>query len=168
MTLGADGKVSGWEAVPWTSGGSAAIMLARPDDAALVARVRGVLDRLKADPANKIATIADRGQIAAIGGMTQASFFVDFAPDATAGGFKGPNAPIASPAGSKGTHGFFPASPLMRSTFLIMGPGIAPGRNLGEIDMRAIAPTLAAALKTSLPGADLPPLDLKAAPFPKR
>ncbi len=168
MTLGAEGKIAGWQAAPWTSGGSAAVVLIRPDDAALVARVRGVLERLKADPANRIVTIADRAQIAAMGGMTQASFFLDFAPDATTGGFKGANAPISGPAGSKGMHGFFPASPLMRSTFLIMGPGIAPGRDLGEIDMRAIAPTLAAALRTSLPSADLPPLDLKAAASHKR
>jgi len=165
ITLGADGKVKSWDAVPWPSGGSAAVVLARPDDAALTARVRNLLARLKADPANKIATIAERPQIAAMGGMPQASFFLDMAPDAST---VGPTSPPVGPSGSKGTHGYFPASPLMRSTFLIMGPGVAAGKNLGEIDMRTIAPTLAAALKTTLPTADLPPLDLKPGAAPKR
>lgn len=161
MTVGADGKVSAWDAVPWPSGGSAAVVLARPDDAALVGRVRDLLTRLKADPANKIAGIAERAQVASMGGNLQASFFIDLMPDATSAGPKPADTPFAAPSKSKGMHGYFPASPLMRSTFLIMGPGVAAGRNLGEIDMRSIAPTLAAAMKTSLPTAELPPLDLK-------
>jgi len=165
ITLGADGKVASWEAVPWPSGGSAAIVLARPDDQALAARVRDLLATLKADPANKIATIIEGAQIKAMGGMSQASFFLDLMPDAST---SGPTSPHVGPSGSKGMHGYFPASPLMRSTFLIMGPGVSPGRNLGEIDMRAIAPTLAAALKTSLPTADVGPLDLKGASAAKR
>jgi predicted AlkP superfamily pyrophosphatase or phosphodiesterase len=165
ITLGADGKVKSWDAVPWPSGGSAAVVLARPDDAALVARVRDLLAKLKADPANKIATIAERPQIAAMGGMSQASFFLDMAPDASTAG---PTSPHVGPSGSKGTHGYFPISPLMRSTFLIMGPGVAAGRNLGEIDMRTIAPTLAAALKANLPTAELPPLNLKSEAGSKR
>src|SRR6185295_18935819 len=64
VRLGADGKVSGWDAEPWPMGGSAAIVLARPDDAALVARVQALLDTLKADPALGIATVIGREEIA--------------------------------------------------------------------------------------------------------
>ena len=46
----------------------------------------------------------------------------------------------------------------MRATFLIMGPGIPKGRALGEIDQRAIAPTLAAIMGASLASAELPGL----------
>ena len=38
MTLDKNGKVTSWLAEPWIAGGSAAIMLARPDDEALVPR----------------------------------------------------------------------------------------------------------------------------------
>jgi hypothetical protein len=31
----------------------------------------------------------------------------------------------------------------MRSAFFVMGPGVEPGRNLGDIDMKDIAPSLA-------------------------
>ena len=46
----------------------------------------------------------------------------------------------------------------MRATFLIAGPGIAKARDLGEVDMRAIAPTLARAMGATLAGAEKPPL----------
>ena len=52
----------------------------------------------------------------------------------------------------------------MRSTFLVMGKRIAGGRALGEIDMRAIAPTLAAILGVPLPDAELPPIRAVTAP----
>lgn len=97
-----------------------------------------------------------------MGGNPLASFYVSFQANAYSGGFKGKDAALVGPSGSKGTHGYFPTSPLMRSSFMIMGKGIAKGRNLGDIDMRAIAPTLAKALKVNLPAAELPPLPYSA------
>jgi hypothetical protein len=41
---------------------------------------------------------------------------------------------------------------------ILNGPGVPAGKNLGEIDMRRIAPTLARRLGVALPSADLPPL----------
>jgi hypothetical protein len=132
--------------------------LARPDDEALKTRVADLLAKLKADPKNRIAAIIDRSEVAKMGGNTEASFYVGFQPNAYAGGFKGKDAPLVGPSGSKGTHGYFPTSPLMRSTFMMMGKGIAKGRNFGEIDQRAIAPTLAKIMGTEFPEADLKPL----------
>jgi predicted AlkP superfamily pyrophosphatase or phosphodiesterase len=156
IRLDAAGKVSEWEAEPWFAGGSAAIVLARPDDAALVAKVRTLLERLKADPAMRIAEIIDRPEIARRGGATAASFFVYFQLGAEMG--RDPAAAPVSPSKSKGMHGFSAALPEMRSTFLIAGPGIGLHGDLGEIDMRRIAPTLARVMGTSLPGAEMQPL----------
>lgn len=159
IMLDATGKIKSWEASPWNSAGSSAIMLARPNDAALRDKVAALLQKLKADPADRIAAIADPAQITAMGGNPEASFYVSFEPNAYAGGFKGKDAPLVGPSGSKGTHGYFPTSPLMRSNFMMMGKGIAKGRDLGEIDMRNISPTLAKIMRVSLPDAELPPLD---------
>ena len=41
---------------------------------------------------------------------------------------------------------------------MMMGQGVAKGRNLGEIDMRNIAPTLAEIMGVALPDAELPPI----------
>ena len=42
----------------------------------------------------------------------------------------------------------------MDATFLLAGPGIPRGRDLGRVDMRDVAPTLAALLGLSLPAAE--------------
>lgn len=156
ITLDSAGKVSGWEAMAWPSGGSAAVVVARPGDAALLRRVGDVLDRLKADPANGIAAIADAAETAQMGGNPQASFYIDFAPGASASNYAGKDAPLVKPSTYKGTHGYFPAAPQLRSTFMLMGKGVPQGRVLGEIDMRAIAPTLARIMKARLDGAEVP------------
>ena len=113
---------------------------------------------LKAALEKEKAAIADKAEIAKMGGNPQASFYVSFAPNAYSGGFKGKDAPLLSPSPGKGTHGYFPTSPLMRSSFMMFGKNVAKGRNVGEIDMRAIAPTLAEWLGVSLPDAEVPPL----------
>ena len=151
-------KIKEWDAAPWPSGGSVAIVLKRPDDAALVARVRAVLDKLKADPATHIAKIIDKSEIATQRANPDASFYVDLAPGTTAGGFATADGPIVATPGSKGMHGYFPGSVNIRSTFLIQGKGIAKARDLGIIDMRAIAPTLASLLGVKLPDSELPAL----------
>jgi predicted AlkP superfamily pyrophosphatase or phosphodiesterase len=161
ITLGADGKIASWDATPWPAGGSVAVVLARPDDAALKAKVAALLAKLKADPAMHIRTIADEAEIARLGGNPQASFYIDMQLDATTGGFKGADAPLSAPSTGKGTHGYFPSAPALRSTFMLMGSGIPAGKSLGEIDMRSIAPTLAGILEVPLPTAEKPAVDLR-------
>ena len=159
ITLDDKGKIKSWEASPWNSGGSSAVVLARPDDAALKAKVADLLNGLKADPKNRISEIAEPAEIAKLGGNPVASFYLSFEPNAYAGGFKGKDAPLVGPSGSRGTHGYFPTSWLMRSSFMMMGKGVAKGRNLGEIDMRAIAPTLAKKMGVTLPDAEVSPVE---------
>jgi predicted AlkP superfamily pyrophosphatase or phosphodiesterase len=160
ITLGADGKIASWEATPWPAGGSVAVVLARPDDVALKAKVAALLDKLKADPATHIRAVVDKAEIAKMGANPQASFYIDMQLDATTGGFKGAQAPLSAPSTSKGTHGYFPAAPALRSTFMLLGNGVPKGKSLGEIDMRAIAPTLATLLDVPLPSAEVKPVAL--------
>lgn len=161
ITLDADGKIARWDAVPWNSGGSIAVVLARPDDTALAQKVRALLETLRAQPDGFIARIIDSGGIQRAGGNPQAQFYVDLKPGFLAGGFDGAATVLTRPAKYKGMHGYFPDAPAMQSTFLIVGPGVGPGRNLGVIDMRAIAPTLAGVLHVSLPEAEVPALRLR-------
>lgn len=163
ITLDDKGAVTDWQAMPWPSGGTVAIVLARKDDAALEARVGKLLADMKADPANAIAAIAGTAEIARMGGNPDAAFFVNMQPDAAAAGaFGGANAPLRGVPKYKGTHGYFPQIPNLRSTFLIMGKGIAANKSLGEIDMRAIAPTLGSIIGVKLEGAELKPINLSA------
>ena len=158
ITLDSAGKIKEWAATPWNSGGSSAIMLARPDDKALLAQVQGLLTKLQADPANRIADILDAGAVKAKGGNPAASFYVNFERNAYAGNFKGKDVALVSASANKGMHGFSPEAPEMRSGFMMMGLGIAKGKSYGEIDMRSIAPTLAKIMGFALKNSQHPPV----------
>jgi predicted AlkP superfamily pyrophosphatase or phosphodiesterase len=157
IQLDAAGKVTSWEAAPWVSGGSAAVVLARKDDAALRAKVSDLLARLAADPQSGVGQVLDRAGVQAMGGNADADFFVD----AKIGyemetRLKGPL--VATPGSNKGMHGYFPDHPEMRATLIIDGPGLAKHGPLGEVDMRDIAPTVAEVMKIGLPSAAGRPL----------
>ena len=152
-------SVLSWEAEAWAAGGSNAIILQRPDDAALVSRVRAALEKAKADPKNGIETILKHDEIVARGGFPNASFLVDYKDGYDPGGaFDGA---VVQDAASTGMHGYLPSRPAMRSSFFIEGDGMAQGRDLGVIDMRQIAPTLAGLLGVKLVDAKQPPLHVQ-------
>jgi predicted AlkP superfamily pyrophosphatase or phosphodiesterase len=64
---------------------------------------------------------------------------------------------VVEDAPSTGMHGYLPSRQGMCSAFFIKGYGIAQERNLGVIDMRQIAPTLAHLLNIQLPNAKQAP-----------
>ena len=107
ITLDTKQKITGWEAQPWNTGASSAIILARPDDAALKARVKALLDQLAADPANGIARIIDADEIARLGGNHGATFYVDYRLGYQASAAL--NGPMVSDSAIKGTHAIFPS-----------------------------------------------------------
>lgn len=151
MRFDAAGNVVAWDAAPWIAGGSADVVLRDGADAALRERVRGLLASLANDAANGIARVIERDAIATAGANPQADFHVDFKP-----GFEtspDPKAPLLTPSRRRGMHGYDPALPEMRASFLIAGKGV-PHRDLGAIDMRDIAPTLAKVLGVTLPDAE--------------
>lgn len=155
-----------WDAAAWNSGGSAAIMLKDAGDTATATKVEHLLRTLAADPANGIAAILDRARIAEMGGAPGPAFVVDFRPGYAAGGaLTGPVVRDRTTTG--GAHGYAPTHPELLASFIMAGPGIAAGKNLGEIDMRAIAPTLARVMGVPLPTADLQPLDVVAGDTPR-
>jgi predicted AlkP superfamily pyrophosphatase or phosphodiesterase len=153
ITLDDKGKVKDWQAYAWNAGGSAAIVLKNPADAAVKAKVEALLQRLAADPKSGVARFIDAAGIAQRGGAPNASYWVDFKIGWSGSG----SFTISQTYTLKGTHGYFPDNKEMRATFMIAGPGIAP-KKLGEIDMRDIAPTLAKILDVKLEKADGKPL----------
>jgi predicted AlkP superfamily pyrophosphatase or phosphodiesterase len=159
FSVDAGGKISGWKAMPWPAGGSAAIMLADPNDSAVRAQVKALLDKLAGDPGNGIERILDSAELARQGGFPGAAFLV-----ALRVGYEisyGLSLPLIVKPSNLGMHGFLPETPEMHSAFFMVGPRVAKGRSLGEIDMRQIAPTLAEVLGVRLPGAEMPTLPLK-------
>ena len=151
-------KVLSWKASPWIDGGSAAIMLKDPNDPEAREKTGRLLRELAADPANGIVRVIDKQGIAALGGDSDADFWVDMQSNFAIDGAL--RKPLAAETKVSGTHGHSPNNPELLASFFLAGAGVQTGLNLGEIDMRSVAPTLAEYLGVKLETADLPPLKL--------
>lgn len=152
IELNPQGKVKSWRAFAWYGGGSAGIMLRDQRDNEAKKTAADVLKRLANDASSGVAKIANRAEARGMGGFPDSEFIVTLRPGYRLGGkLQGPVTLAVSPAG---THGYAPDVQEMRSSFFIAGPGIAAGRDLGQIDMRDIAPTLAGLLGVQLPSAE--------------
>jgi predicted AlkP superfamily pyrophosphatase or phosphodiesterase len=152
FTTNEKGSIADWKAIPWETGGSAAIVLKDPQDQATLDQVRGLLARLAADPANGIDRVLDAEELHKRGGYPDASFFVNLKPGwRTGASLTGPVVTNVKPGG---THGELPDVPELRASFFIVGPGVPIGKDLGLIDMRDVAPTLAKEAGLSLPTAE--------------
>jgi len=147
----ANKKVTDWKAYPDLEAGSAAIILKDSKDEPTRARVDKLLRRLAAYPKNGIAQILDQKQIAQFGGRPDAAFWVDMQSNFSV---------VATDRSDKvgGTHGYAPSNPQLLASFFIAGPKIKAGVDLGPIDMRSIAATLARVMGVPFTTADLPAL----------
>lgn len=152
FTTDEKGNITDWTAMPWVTGGSAAIVLKDPSDRATLDQVRALLTKLQADPANGIDRVLSANELHERGGYPIASFFVSLKPGWRTGSTL--TGPVASKVKFGGTHGELPDLPELRAAFFVAGPGIPAKKNLGVIDMRDIGPTLAKEVGLALPGAD--------------
>jgi predicted AlkP superfamily pyrophosphatase or phosphodiesterase len=152
-------QINSWKAAPWMAGGMAAIMLHDANDSATEQQVQALLAKLAADPDNGLAEILNHEEIRKRGGFPDAAFLVVFKPGYYAGAATSGSL-ITPISGTRGSHGFSPAYPEMRSSFFAMGAGIAHHRDLGVVDMRQIAPTVARILHASIPTATATPLNV--------
>lgn len=132
-----------WQASVYDGGGSAAIYLKNPDDAAVKDRVRALLTSLQT-PDGGIDRILEGDAVKATGGFPGATFLVNYRH-----GFEG----FGTLDGARkehydggGEHGYFPDVPDMRSSFFVLGANLPVHGDLGVIDMKAIAPTVAGLL----------------------
>ncbi len=152
-------EITSWKAEPWMAGGMAAIMLHDSDDHATGQQVHDMLMKLAADPANGIAEVLDRDAIHKRGAFPDAAFLVVFKPGYYAGTALSGSL-ITTVPGTRGSHGFSPEYPEMRASFFAVGSGIARHRDLGLVDMRQIAPTVAKMLNVAMPTAKATPLQV--------
>lgn len=152
--------IASWDAQLWSGGAVAAVVLRDGGDTNLRARVAKLLEELQSNPPNGMARVFTRAELAAQGGYPEAEFLIEFAPGFYMG--NGLRGDLLTVAGSKGTHGYMPDRPEMHAAFFIKGKGVAQARDLGVIDMRRIAPTLANILRVQLPDAREPALPIDA------
>jgi predicted AlkP superfamily pyrophosphatase or phosphodiesterase len=154
ITMGPDGKVASWQAEPWIAGGTASVVVADPNDNAVLAKVTALVGKLAADPRYHIAQVLDRAETQRRGGPAEAVLTIAMEPGFETG--RDPAAPLSAPASYKGMHGYMPDLAAMRSTLIVAGPSLRRRGNLGQVDMRAVAPSIAHILGVALPNARVP------------
>jgi predicted AlkP superfamily phosphohydrolase/phosphomutase len=153
-------QVKSWKAEPWMAGGMAAIILHEANDTATAQQVRAMLTKLAENPENGIAEVLDREETQERGAFPNAAFLVVFKPGYYSGA--GLTGSLITPIpGTRGSHGFSPEYSEMRASFFAVGASIAHHRDLGVVDMRQVAPTVAGLLDAPLPTAKAAPLHVE-------
>lgn len=148
-----------WKVAFYPTGGVVAVILRDPKDTALRDKVGTVLKEAASHKEYGIRKVLNHDEIVAQGGNPDASFIVGF--EAGYAFSKKIRDKVVEDTKRTGTHGYLPDRPEIRASFLLMGPGIAAGRDLGVIDMRQEAPTMAQVLGVKLPAAKLQPVNYK-------
>lgn len=148
-------RVTDWTVRKWGD----AILLKDPSDVATRARVSTLLHRLAADPANGIDRIVEGSEVEKLGGYPGAAFVIAMRPGMVLGGDYLGDRLVTFPA-VRGTHGYLPEIAGMNAAFFVKGKGIERGRDLGMVDMRRIAPTVAAIMGVRLKDATEAPLPI--------
>ena len=146
-----------WDAAVWDAGGTAAIMLHNPQDEKVKAKVAALLAAAAANPTYGIARVLTHDEFAKFEGFPNASFLVEWKPGFSSGhGLKGE---VVFSTPGRGAHGYMPDRPEMHSSCFILGKGVAAHRDLGIIDMRQIAPTIAQMLGITFPSSTAQPVN---------
>lgn len=145
-----------WEAAAYDTGASSAIMVRDPKNAATIAKVKEVIAAAAKNPDYGIGRVFTREEVIARGGHPEAVLMLE---PAAGWRFVSGTRQVVTAVPGTGAHGQFPDQPALRAAFMLAGPGVAAGRNLGVIDMRQIAPTLAKVLGVALPAARMQPVN---------
>lgn len=151
------GRVKSFRAAAWKAGGTCAIVLRDPNDAATQLSVTTLFRETAASPGSGIAHVWEGAEIAQKGGFVGAALVLEAAP-----GFMfsaAVDGPAVGPSGERGAHGYSPEQSEMRASLVLSGAGVRKGFDLGVVDMTDVAPTVARLLSLELPDAEGHALD---------
>lgn len=152
--------VRDWRAFAWYVGGMAMVVLKDPQDRALKSEVYQFLSQLVDREDVGIERIYSEDELQGLGLSPQAQYVIALKD----GHHMGLNmeGPLRLPfkGGAHGAFSNFETRPEMHSAFILAGRGIQSGQDLGVVDMRQIAPTLAEFLALDLPSAEKPSIAL--------
>ena len=137
---GADGSVALRRLGAVSAGGSLAIYWLEEPSTDDRRRLATAIEQLRATGA--VQQLIDRRQLETLEADPDAELVIEAAP-----GFSFSErleGPVVSGAPKdRGTHGYLPSHPGMEAMFIAAGREITPGKNLGRISLKRIAPTLA-------------------------
>ncbi len=143
-----EGRISDWVAAPVIAGGLCAVVLKDPADLETLNAVRDYFRRQLRKPDSGIGRIYEKAEIDSMKAFPSASLLIESAPDYRM--IAGIAGPVRESSADRGAHGFTPDLKGQASSFLLRGPGIKAGANLGELKMVDIAPRFAELLGIEL------------------
>ena len=151
------GPAEEWDAVGWNAGGSCSIMLKKPDDAAVLERVRKAIAPYTGKPDSPILRVLEKHDVARVGGNPRAAIMLDAGEGWTFGSSRTGAVETDSTQGDhplRGMHGQMPGRLGLEATFITnWGYGKVTG-----MEMIQVAPTLAEALGLELRTAEGKPV----------
>jgi predicted AlkP superfamily pyrophosphatase or phosphodiesterase len=137
---GADGSLALRRLGAVSAGGSLAVYWLEEPSADDRRRLATAVDRLRSTGA--VQEIVDRGKLEALQADPDAELMIEAAPGFSfSDRLEGPV--VTDSPKDRGTHGYLPSRAGMEAMFIAVGREIAPGKNLGRISLKQIAPTLA-------------------------
>ena len=163
LSVDAEGQITSFDAVCHSTGLAALIEVRDPDDAALMARVREVLEALRHDPDVQLSMVLDAAEAQARYGLSGPfDFVVESSLPIAFGEYPAGDTLWRScqPGDKKtgvATHGGSPAREEV-TTFFTAGPYVRPGTVHGSRSMVDEAPTMAAMLGLTMPDVDGAPI----------
>jgi predicted AlkP superfamily pyrophosphatase or phosphodiesterase len=150
----ATGRITAWKVYFQPSGGSGFVFLENPRDTAMLTRVKAVLDKVAADPANGVERVLTGEDLRTLGADPRASFAVDMREGFYTGAG---HDRLLTPATSKGGHGFLPSRADLHASLILSGPQVPKVGDLGIVRMTQLGPTIASWFGVGLsPKADAP------------
>ncbi|MGA2982182.1 MAG: ectonucleotide pyrophosphatase/phosphodiesterase [Terriglobia bacterium] len=157
---GADGSLTLRRLGAVSAGGSLAVYWLEEPSADDRRRLATAVDRLRATGA--VQAIVDRRQLEALQADPDAELMIEAAPGfCFSDRLEGPV--LSDTSKDRGTHGYLPSHQGMEAMFTAVGRDIAPGKNLGRMSLKQIAPTLARVmgLPADILGSEEKPLVLR-------
>lgn len=139
--------VTDWQALPYVTGGACAVIMRDAADAPTLAKIQSIFQPLVGD-GKALMRVLNQQELSELGSNTRAAVMLEANDGYTFGGNLSGQAITASR--SRGMHGYLPTRPAYRASFIATGPGIAARKELGEIRMIDIAPTIARTLGITL------------------
>ncbi len=140
FSAGADGSIALRRLGAVNAGGSMALYWLEKPSADDRRRLETALDRLKETGAVK--EIIDPQMLETLGADPDAELMIEAAEGfGFSDRMQGPV--VSETPKDRGTHGYLPSHPGMEAMFIAAGREIEPGKNLGRISLKQIAPTVA-------------------------
>jgi predicted AlkP superfamily pyrophosphatase or phosphodiesterase len=122
------------------AGGSFAVYWLEEPSASERASLRRAVKRLV--EAGTVEEVVDRARLKSLSADPDAELSIDAAPGVYfSDRFEGPL--VRDSVKDRGTHGQLPTRPGLEASFIVVGPGVSTGQNLGCIALTQVAPTLA-------------------------